>query len=130
MVKKAVSWALVGVFGYAWVFAGYWWSYINAAGNDWTNTYAFFSLASLAVLARSPRAAGAGMFGRMIGTVRNFIPTLPWLVLAVLVARLVAWAHIGMSANPVDHFLHAVVAILAAGIATCLWYAAIENATD
>ena len=130
MVKKAVSWVLVGVFGYAWVFAGHWWSYLNATGNEWTNTYMLFALVSLAVLARSSRAAGAGLFDRMVGTVRNFIPALPWLVLAVIAGRLVAWVHIGMSADPLDHFLHAVVAVLAAGIATCLWYAAIENAAD
>jgi len=130
MVKKAASWVLVGVFAYAWVFAGHWWSYINTVGNEWSNTYMVFTLISLAVLARSTRAAGAGMFDRLIGTVRGFIPTLPWLVLTVVVGRAVAWIHIGMSANPVDHFTHGVVAALAAAITTALWYGAIENASD
>jgi hypothetical protein len=129
MVKKAVSWVLVGAFVYLWAWAGYRWSFLNSPGNEWNATYLTFTLVSLVVLLRGSRATGNGMFDRLIGTVRNFVPALPWLALAIIVARSVAWAHIGI-VNPQDHYIHAVVAVLVAGIATALWYGAIENASD
>lgn len=130
MVKKAVSWVLVGAFAYLWWWLGHRWSYINTKGNEWGSVYVLFTLISLAVLIRGTRATGAGMFDRLVGTVRNFIPTLPWLVLAIVVARSIGWLHVGMSAMPLDHYIHAVVAVLVAGITTALWYGAIENASD
>lgn len=130
MVKKAVSWVLVGVFAYLWWWAGHRWTYLNVTGNQWTSVYILFTLISLAVLARGARVAATGMFDRLVGTVRNFIPVLPWMVLTIIVARSVAWLHVGMSATPLDHYIHAVVAVLVAGLATALWYGAIENASD
>ena len=130
MVKKAVSWVLVGVFAYFWWWLGHRWVYLHTPGNEWGSIYELFTLVSLVVLIRGARATGAGMFDRLIGTIRNFIPALPWLALAVVVARSVAWIHYGMSADPLDHYIHAVVAVLIAGITTALWYGAIENASD
>jgi hypothetical protein len=130
MVKKAVSWVLVGAFVYLWWWLGHRWTYINVKGNEWITVYTLFTLISLVVLMRGARATGTGMFDKLIGTLRSFIPTLPWMALAIIVTRSVAWLHIGMAANPVDHYTHAVVAVLVAGIATALWYGAIENASD
>jgi len=130
MVKKAVSWVLVGVFTYLWTWAGHHWSYLNTPGNEWGAAFNLFTLVSLVVLLRSARATGAGMFDRFVGTVRNFIPVLPWLALAIVISLSVRWLNIGMYANPLDHYIHGVVAVLVAGIATALWYGAIENATD
>lgn len=130
MVKKAVSWVLVGAFAYLWWWAGHRWSYINTTGNEWNTVYTLFTLISVVVLVRGAKATGAGMFDRLVGTVRNFIPALPWLVLAIVVARSIGWLHLGMSALPLDHYIHAVVAVLVAGITTALWYGAIENASD
>ena len=130
MVKKAVSWVLVGAYVYLWWWLGSRWSYINTKGNEWGGIYILFTLISLVVLIRGARATGTGMFDRLIGTVKNFLPTLPWLAVAIVVARSVAWVHVGMAASPLDHYGHAVVAVLLAGITTALWYGAIENASD
>ena len=35
MVKKAVSWVLVGVFAYFWWWLGHRWAYLNTTGNEW-----------------------------------------------------------------------------------------------
>jgi len=128
MTKKAVSWVLVGVFAYVWWWAGHRWPYINVSGNQWGSVYILFTLISLVVLARTAKAAGAGMFGGLIGTVVGFLPNLLWLALAIIVARLLNWLLLGV-VNPVDHFTHAVVAVVIAGFTTSLWYGAIVNAT-
>jgi branched-subunit amino acid transport protein len=88
-----------------------------------------FTVVSVALLLLAPRASGPGMFDPFVGTVRHFLPNLPWLVLGVIVTRMVAWVHSGLD-NPADHFTHAIVAALVAGISTSLWYAAIVNASD
>ena len=129
MAKKAVSWVLVGVFAYVWWWTGHGWAYLNTEGNEWSRVFVLLTLISLVVLIRGPRAAGAGMFDRLAATFRSFIPNLPWLVLVIIVLRAVAWAHSGLD-DPLDHFAHAVVAALVAGITTALWYGAIENASD
>jgi hypothetical protein len=127
MVKKAVSWALVGAFTFAWWWIGHRWPYLNAQGSQWGGVFDFFTLVSAIVLMRAPRAAGSGMFGALIGTVRNFLPTLLWLALAVVVFRATAWLLTGV-VNPADHFAHAVVTAVLAGFTTSLWYGAIANA--
>jgi hypothetical protein len=128
MVKKAVSWGMVGAFALLWWYAGHRWQYINVKGNEWGSVYILFTLISLVVLARTAKAAGAGMFGGLITTVVGFLPNLLWLALAVIVARLLNWLLMGV-VNPVDHFTHAVVAVVVAGFTTSLWYGAIVNAT-
>lgn len=129
MVKKAVSWALVGAFVFLWWWIGHRWPYLNSPGNQWASIFDLFTLLSAVVLIRSPRAAAAGMFGGLIGTVRNFLPSLLWLALAVVAFRAVAWALTGV-VEPLDHFSHAVVTAVVAGITTSLWYGAIVNADD
>ena len=129
MVRKAVSWVLVGAFAYLWWWTGHRWQFINVTGNEWGTVYVLFTLISLAVLMRGARASGTGLFGGLIGTVVGFLPNLLWLALAVVVARAIAWAHVGV-VNPVDHFAHAVVAVVVAGFTTSLWYGAVANATD
>jgi hypothetical protein len=129
MTKKAISWVLVGAFAYLWWWAGHRWPYINVKGNEWQSVYVLFTLISLAVLTRSARAAGAGMLGGLVGTVRNFLPNLLGLALAIIVARSLNWLLLGV-VNPVDHFTHAVVAVVVAGFTTSLWYGAIVNATE
>ena len=128
MVKTTVSWVLAGVFAYLWWWAGYRWSYLHNPGNQWTSVFVLFTLISVVVLTRNARASGSGMFDGFVGTIREFLPSLPWMVLAVIVVRLVGWAHAGVSAGPIDHLIHAVVAVLVAGITTALWYGAIRNA--
>ncbi len=129
MVKKVVSWALLGGFTFAWWWIGHRWPYLNSQGNQWAGVFDFFTLVSAVVLVRSPRAAGAGLFGALIGTVRNFLPTLLWLVFAVVIFRAVATVLTGV-VNPADHFAHAIVAAVLAGLTTALWYGAIANADD
>ena len=129
MLRKAVSWALAGAFVFVWSWAGYRWPYLNTVGNEWSAVYLTFTLLSLVMLLRGAKASGTGLFDRLIGTVRNFLPVLPWLVLAVVAVRAVAWAAIGV-VRPVDHFSHAIVTALVAGITTALWYGAIVNADD
>ena len=129
MAKKAVSWVLFGVFAYLWWWMGHGWAYLNTEGNEWFRVYNLFTLASLALLLLAPRATGPGMLDRFVGTIRSFIPNLPWLVLGMVITRSIAWAHAGLD-NPADHFTHAVVVALVAGITTSLWYAAIANASD
>ncbi len=128
MTKRAVSWVLVGAFAYFWWWAGHRWEYLNAQGNEWGTVYLLFTLISIAVLTRSAKAAGAGMFGGLVTTVTGFLPNLLWLALAVIVARGLALLFVGV-VNPVDHFIHAVVAVVVAGFTTSLWYGAIVNAT-
>ena len=128
MTRKAVSWVLVGAFAYFWWYAGYRWPYINVKGNEWGTVYLLFTLISLVVLTRCAKAAGTGMFGGLVTTVTGFLPNLLWLALAIVVARGINWLLLGV-VNPVDHFSHAVVAVVAAGFTTSLWYGAIVNAT-
>lgn len=128
MLRKTVSWVLVGAFAYLWWWAGHRWPYINAKGNEWITVYLLFTLISVAVMLRGPRASGAGLLGGLIGTVTAFLPNLPWLALAIVVARLIAWVHIPI-ADPADHFLHAIVAVVVAGFTTSLWFGAVANAT-
>jgi hypothetical protein len=129
VAKTAISWILVGVFAYIWWWMGHGWDYLNTEGNEWSRAYIMLTLVSLAILVRTPRAAGAGMFDQLGGTLRAFLPKLPWLVLAFVVLRAIAWAHTGL-ADPVDHFTHAIVAVLVAAITTALWFGAIENGSD
>lgn len=130
MVKKAVSWVLAGLFAYLWWWAAYRWSYLHSPGNQWTSIFVLFTLISLVVLARNARVTGAGMFDGLIGTVRGFVPSLPWLALAIVVVRAAAWLHTGVSGEPLDNLIHAIVAVLVAAITTVLWYGAIENAAE
>ena len=130
MTRKIVSWVLVGVFAYIWWWAGHRWSYINTAGNQWTSVYVLFTLISLVLLLRAARVAKSGLFDGYIATLRGFIPNLPWLVLAILVMRAVAAVHTGYAWMTLDHFVHAIVAVLAAAVTTALWYGAIDNASD
>ena len=129
MLRKALSWTLAGAFFCVWWWAAYRWPYLNTTGNQWSRVYETFTLVSLVVLLRSARASGPGLLDRLVGTARNFLPVLPWLALAVIVARLVDWAVTGV-VRPVDHFAHAIVTALVAGITTALWFGAIANADD
>lgn len=129
MVKKAVSWALVGAFTFAWWWIGHRWPYLNVQGNQWGSVFDFFTLLSVVVLMRGPRVAAAGMFGGLIATVTKFLPNLLWLALAVIAFRAVASLLTGV-VNPVDHFTHAIVTAVSAGITTSLWFGAIVNADD
>ena len=129
MLRKALSWLLVGVFAYMWWWVGMVGSYLNTEGNEWFRVFMLFTLISLVVLLRGAQASGVGMFDRFGGTMRNFLPTLPWLVFGVIVIRALGWAHAGLD-DPLDHFTHAVVTALLAGTTTSLWYAAIVNASD
>lgn len=129
MTRKLVSWVLAGAFIYLWWWAGYRWPYLNSAGNQWATAYTGLTIVSLALLLRGARAGGGGLFDRLVGTVRGFLPMLPWLVLAMVVSRAVAWLHIGIVRAP-DHFAHALVVALVAGITTALWFGAIANADD
>jgi hypothetical protein len=129
MVKKAISWVLVGAFALLWWYAGHRWPYINVPGNQWHTVFLLFTLISLAVLVRGRQSAGAGMLDGLVATVRGFLPVLPWLALAIIVARGIAWLLLGV-VNPLDHFIHAVVAVVVAGFTTSLWYGAIVNAGD
>jgi len=127
MLRKTLSWVLVGAFAYLWWWAGHRWPFINVKGNEWTTIYMLFTLISAVVMLRSARAGGTGLFGGLIATVTGFLPNLLWLALAIVVARLLAWVHIPIP-DPVDHFLHAIVAVVVAGFTTSLWYGAIVNA--
>lgn len=129
MLKKTISWALVGAFAWVWWWAGHRWEYLNTSGNQWFSVYDLFTLISVVVLLRSPRVVATGLFGALVGTVQKFLPNLLWLALAVIVARLVNWLLFGV-VNPVDHFTHAVVAVVVAGFTTSLWFGAIANADD
>ena len=129
MARKAISWVLFGVFGYIWWWTGNGWTYLNTVGNQWAGAFTFFTLVTVVVLIVGPRPTGTGMFDRLIGTFRGFLPTLPWMVLGMLAFRGTAWARMGLD-NPVDHFTHAIVVVLCAGILTTLWYGAIQNASD
>jgi hypothetical protein len=102
---------------------------MNTEGNEWSRVFVLFTMVSVVVLLLAPRVTGPGMFDRFVGTMRNFLPNLPWLVLGMIVTRMIAWAHAGLD-DPADHFTHAIVVALVAGITTSLWYAAIVNASD
>lgn len=57
MAQKVISWVLVGVFTYAWMWAGYQWEYLNSEGNDWSDVYLLFTLITLVVLHRTKHSA-------------------------------------------------------------------------
>ena len=67
------------------------------------------------------------MLDGFLHAVRGIAPALPWIALAVVVMRGVAWVHIGGVIDPVDHFVRAIVAALLAAITTSLWFGALEN---
>ena len=96
MVTKTISWLLFGVFGYIWWWAGHGRDYINTEGNEWSRVFMLFTLVSLFLLILAPRATGVGMFDRLVGTMRTFIPKLPWLVLGIVAIRSVAWLTPGL----------------------------------
>lgn len=130
MVKKLVSWVLVGGFTFAWWWVGHRWPYLNSEGNQWGSIFDFFTLLSVVVLVGSARPAASGMFGVLIGTVQRFLPNLLWLALAAVTFRAVAWLVTGGVPDAVDHFTHVIVTAVAAGVVTSLWYGAIANAGD
>ncbi len=82
------------------------------------------------VLHRTARVAKTGLFDGFIATLKGFAPSLPWFVLAIVVARGVAGVHTGFAWMTVEHFVQAIVAVLAAAVTTALWYGAIENGSD
>jgi hypothetical protein len=129
MVKKAISWALVGAFVFIWAWAAHKWPYLNVKGNEWGGVFLLFTLISLVLLVRGPKATGAGMIDGLVGTVRSFLPNLLWLAFAIIVSRAIALVLTGV-VNPLDHFTHAVVAVVVAGFTTSLWYGAIVNGTS
>lgn len=129
MVKKAISWALVGAFAYLWWWVGHGWEYLNSEGNEWSRVFMLFTLISLVVLLRGPRHPGTGLLDRLLGSIKGFVPSLPWLVLVIVIMRLLAAAQ-NEIVYPLEHYVHAVVAALAAGVTTMLWFGAIENAAD
>lgn len=130
MTRKIVSWVLVGVFAYAWWWLGHRWSYINSPGSQWSDVYVLFTLISLVILLRTARVARTGLFDGFIATLKGFAPSLPWFVLAIVVARVVAGVHSGFAWMTVEHFVQAITAVLVAGVTTALWYGAIENGSD
>jgi hypothetical protein len=127
MLKTAISWIVLGVLAYLWWWLANRWSYLHSPGNQWTSVYLLFSLVSLAILVRLPRSSGTGMFDGIVHSIRGLLPALPWMALAVVVMRGIAWLHLGAPGEPLDHFIRAIVAALFAGITTALWFGALEN---
>ena len=129
MAQKGISWVLVGVFAYVWWWIGYQWGYLNVPEVDWSDVYLLFTLISLVVLRGGKSdAAGEGMFDKLIGTVTGFLPSLPWLILAVLVGDTIFMLQYGGFA--VDGYAQAVTVAVGAGVTTALWVGAINNAGD
>ena len=127
MLKTAISWIVLGVLAYVWWWLGYRWSYFHSPGNQWTSVFILFSLVSLVILIRLPRSSGIGMFDGIVHAIRGLLPALPWMALAVVVMRGIAWLHLGAAGEPLDHFVRAIAAALLAGLATALWFGALEN---
>lgn len=128
MTKTAISWVLVGVLGYAWWWTGHRWDYLNSPGNSWNSIFIFVTLITLVVLIHRPRAALTGMFGGLSVSIRAILPVLPWIVLAIVTLRAVAWVLFGGApTEPLDHFVRAIATTLIAGVTTALWYGAVRN---
>lgn len=127
MQRTAISWIALGVLAYLWWWLANRWSYLHSPGNQWASVYNLYTLVSLAILVRLPRSAGTGIFDGFVHAIRGLLPALPWMALAVVVMRGVAWLHAGAPADPLDHFVHAIVTALLAGITTALWFGALEN---
>src|SRR5262245_23590213 len=104
MLKTTISWILVGAFGFVWWWLAHRWSYLHSAGNQWTSVFILFTLISLAVLIRHPRTAGAGLLDGVLNSVKAIAVVLPWMILAVVVLRVVAWLVTSAPDDPVDHF--------------------------
>jgi hypothetical protein len=49
------------------------------------------------------------------------------MILSVVVMRGVAWLHLSPPAEPVDHFVRAIITTLLAGLTTALWFGALED---
>ncbi len=129
MAQKGISWVLVGAFTYAWWWIGYQWGYLNDPEADWTDVFLLFTLISLVVLrGSSSGAAGEGMFDKLVATVTGFLPSLPWLVVAILVGNTIFMLQYG--GFSADGYIQGVVVAIAAGVTTSLWVGAIANAGD
>ena len=129
MAQKGISWVLVGAFTYVWWWIGYQWGYLNDPEADWTDIFLLFTLLSLVVLRGSKAdAEGEGMFDKLVATVTGFLPSLPWLVVAILVGDTIFMLQYG--GFSVDGYIQGVVVAIAAGVTTALWVGAINNAGD
>lgn len=68
------------------------------------------------------------MFDKCIATVTGFIPSLPWILVAVLTGVTIHSLRLG--AFSVDIYIQGVVVAFGAAITTALWVGAIDNGSD
>ena len=133
MAKSLISWVVVGVLTYLWWWIGYDWKFLQELERgvgDWKPVWLLFTILTLIVLRHggAPESGAGNVAEAVIGRVKNVVPHLLGLTLALLVGDTIfALTHEGGLIT--SEYLQAVVVAVGSAVTTAAWLGAIEDAS-
>lgn len=130
MVKSLISWVVVGVLIFVWWWVGYDWNYLqDIPRGDWKPIWVLFTILALIVLRHGglPSSGGGNVFESVINRIKDVVPHLLGLTVALLVGD--AIYSLMMGAFITNELIQAVVVAVAAAVITAAWLGAVEDAS-
>ena len=130
MVKSLISWAVVGVLIFIWWWVGYAWEYLqDIPRGDWKPIWVLFTILALIVLRHGglPSSGGGNVFESVINRIKDVVPHLLGLTVALLVADVIYSLMMGSFIT--NELIQAVVVAVAAAVTTAAWLGATEDAS-
>ena len=130
MVKSLISWVVVGVLIFVWWWVGYDWNYLqDIPRGDWKPIWVLFTILALIVLRHGglPSSGGGNVFESVINRIKDVVPHLLGLTVALLVAD--AIYSLMMGSFITNELIQAVVVAVASAVITAAWLGAVEDAS-
>ncbi len=133
MVKSLMGWAVVGVLTYAWWWVGYDWGFLQVLERgvgDWNPVWVLFTILTLIVLRHggAPEGGAGNVFEAVVGRVKDVVPHLLGLTVALLVGDTIFQLTHEGGIIP-NEYIQAVIVAVGSAVTTAAWLGAIEDAS-
>jgi hypothetical protein len=130
MAKSLISWVVVGVLIFVWWWVGYDWNYLqDIPRGDWKPIWVLFTILTLIVLRHTgaPAAGGGNVVEAVIGRIKDVVPHLLGLAVALLVGD--AIYSLMMGGFITNELIQAVAVAVGSAVTTAAWLGATEDAS-
>lgn len=130
MVKSLISWAVAGLFIFAWYWAGYVWPFIqDSPRGSWGPTWV---LITILVILLQRRGGVAAVGANVVETITSRVKTIVSHILGLIVALSVgvtAWS-LYMGSFMINEYLQGIAVIVSCSIITSIMLGALDDASQ